>query len=87
MTSTIGQRTKTYLGLGPDKDGLTTATGRSVRQQLAIAGVWLLVGVLIWSFWSASIGSWMVLFGLIMLVVVPLVRHRQRKADRRDFPG
>jgi hypothetical protein len=87
MASTIGQRTKTYFGF-TDGDELTTSTSPSVRRQLGITAVWLLAGIMIWVFWSATFGRWLVFFGLAMLVVVPLVRFGQRKADgRRGRPN
>ena len=39
--------------------------------------VWLLTGIVIWIFWSAKVGSWLVIFGLIMGVVIPILKHRQ----------
>jgi len=88
MKSTIGQRSKTYLGLASDDDGLTTAADASVRRQLAIAALWLSAGILIWTFWSATFGGWLFFFGLIYLVIAPMVRYYRRTADqRRDHHG
>lgn len=84
MASTIGQRTKHYLGLSDD-DELTASVPPSVRRQVAITVVWLLAGILIWTFWSVTFGIWIVAFGVIMLFVVPIVRVQQNKADER--PG
>jgi Flp pilus assembly protein TadB len=82
MASTIGQRTKHYLGLSGD-DGLTASGAPSVRRQVAITVLWLLAGILIWIFWSVTFGIWIVAFGVIMLVVGPIVRVQQRNADER----
>ena len=82
MASTIGQRTKIYLGLADD-DELATSASPSVRRQVVLTTVWLLAGIVIWIFWSVTFGSWLFFFGLIMLVAIPIVRHRQRKADER----
>ena len=80
--STIGQRTKAYFGL-TDLDGRATSTASAARRQVALTVAWLLAGILIWIFWSVSFGRWLVIFGLMMLVIVPIVRKRQRKADQR----
>jgi hypothetical protein len=85
VTPTIGQRTKSYLGLGNEDDRVSVV---SIRRQVAVAVAVLLAGILIWSFWSASFGSWLVFFSVTTGVVLPIVRNRQRKADRRrDLSG
>jgi Flp pilus assembly protein TadB len=81
MASIMGQRTKTYLGLGSDE---VRVTAPSVRRQAAVTVLWLLAGIVIWILWSASIGSWLVFFGLIMLVGLPIIRNLRRRADRRQ---
>ncbi len=83
MKSTVGQRFKAYTGLGSDDHGLTTAADASTRRQVAIAVLWLLAGILIWTFWSATFGGSLVFVGLIYVVIAPMVRHYQRKADQR----
>jgi hypothetical protein len=83
MKSTIGKRSKAYLGLVSDEDGLTTAAGASIRRQVAIAVLLLSAGILIWVFWSAPIGGWLFFFSLIYVVIAPMVRRYQRKADQQ----
>jgi hypothetical protein len=85
VTPTIGQRTKSYFGRGDDEDRVTAT---SIGRHVAAAVVVLLVGILIWSFWSTSFGSWLVFFGVITVAVLPIVRHRQRKThQRRNRPA
>ena len=85
MTSTLGQRTKAYFGLRDDEHRVSAP---SVSRQAAVTVAWFLAGILIWSVWSATVGSWVVVFGVITLVVIPMVRHLQHRADqRRNSPA